>query len=217
MNKLFIAVALAGLMIILEAACGSATPVPTPTSVPQIPTSTPIVTQEWELEGLAVTGSTVTVSVRVYAEVQIDVSFGGTPPSWVNASSPLVEYIFEEVAAGEHAVEISDVVGFSQTASVVVKEQKPVNGELPDWLAKWVADLDAGKIEFPPNAVFRFQDQGGTVYYVDSQCCDQFSDLLDADGNLIGHPDGGITGQGDGVTPFLLNLHDGEIIWSSNK
>tara|TARA_B100000809_G_scaffold230761_1_gene245419 strand:+ start:435 stop:590 length:156 start_codon:yes stop_codon:yes gene_type:complete len=45
------------------------------------------------------------------------------------------------------------------------------------------------------------------------ECCDQFSDLLDAEGNLIGHPDGGITGRGDGFTVFSLENLKGEEIW----
>jgi hypothetical protein len=45
------------------------------------------------------------------------------------------------------------------------------------------------------------------------QCCDQFSNLLDAGGNLIGHPDGGITGRGDGVTKFSPFELEGEDIW----
>ena len=52
-----------------------------------------------------------------------------------------------------------------------------------------------------------------TVYYVVHQCCDQFSDLLDANGNLIWHPDGGITGMGDGVTKFSPFELEGEDVW----
>ena len=44
------------------------------------------------------------------------------------------------------------------------------------------------------------------------ECRDQFSDLLDANGNLIGHPDGGITGRGDGFTVFSPeNLEDEKV------
>ena len=42
------------------------------------------------------------------------------------------------------------------------------------------------------------------------ECRDQFSDLLDANGNLIGHPDGGITGRGDGFTVFSPENLKGE-------
>ena len=42
------------------------------------------------------------------------------------------------------------------------------------------------------------------------ECRDQFSDLLDAGGNLIGHPGGGITGRGDGFTVFSQENLNGE-------
>ncbi|MEE8466382.1 MAG: hypothetical protein V3S68_07890, partial [Dehalococcoidia bacterium] len=106
-----------------------------------------------------------------------------------------------------------DVAGFGETASVSIEMPDEGNGELPGWLAEWVADLEAGKVEFPPRSITRYQHQSETVYYVLPQCCDQFSELLDADGNLIGHPDGGITGRGDGVTQFSPSELEGEEIW----
>ena len=45
------------------------------------------------------------------------------------------------------------------------------------------------------------------------ECRDQFSNLLDAGGNLIGHPDGGITGRGDEFTVFSPENLKGEEIW----
>ena len=53
----------------------------------------------------------------------------------------------------------------------------------------------------PPASVTRYDYKGNTVYFVPQRCCDIFSDLYDAEGNIIGHPDGGITGQGDGRVP----------------
>ena len=48
--------------------------------------------------------------------------------------------------------------------------------------------------------------------YVLKENCDQFSDLLDADGNLAGHPDGDITGRSDGFTVFSPeNLEDEKV------
>ena len=42
---------------------------------------------------------------------------------------------------------------------------------------------------------------------------DQFSDLLGANGNLIGHPGGGITGRSDGFTVFSPENLKGKEIW----
>ncbi len=46
--------------------------------------------------------------------------------------------------------------------------------------------------------------KGDTVYLFVPPCCDRFSELYDRDGKLICHPDGGITGKGDGkCTDFV--------------
>ena len=209
--------------MVLAAACAGSIPVPTitpvsqvptATTVPPFPTPTPMAAQEWELQGIAVEGNTVTVSLRVYAGIDVGVSVGGATPSRVDSSIPNLEFIFENVAAGEHPVVIRDVVGFSERASVIVAMPDTGNDQLPGWLAEWVADLDAGKVEFPPQSITRYQFRSANVYYVLPQCCDQFTDLLDADGNLIGHPGGGITGRGDGVTQFSPSDLEGEEVWS---
>ena len=69
--------------------------------------------------------------------------------------------------------------------------------------------MNAREVEFPPQSITKYQPDGATVYSVVHQCCD----LLDANGNLIGHPDGGITGRGDGVTKFSPFELEGEDIW----
>ena len=170
--------------------------------------------REWELQEIAVDGDTVTVSLRVYAGIDVRVTIAGAPPSRVDvANMPILGFVFENVAAGEHPIEISDVVGHEQSASVIVEASDAGDETLPGWLAEWLVDLDSGKVEFEPRSITRYQYQGETVYYVIQQCCDQFSDLLDADGDLIGHPDGGITGRGDGVTLFSPSGLIGEDIW----
>ena len=95
----------------------------------------------------------------------------------------------------------------------MIVEALPDEQDAPDWLAKWAADLEAGAVELPPRSITGYEYQGKTVYYVLKECCDQFSDLSDADGNLIGHPDGGITGRDDGFTVFSPENLKGEEIW----
>ena len=92
----------------------------------------------------------------------------------------------------------------------MIVEVLPDEQEAPDWLAKWVVDLEAGPVEFPPRSITGYEYQGETVYYVLKESCDQFSDLLEGNGNLIGHPDGGITGRGDGFTVFSPENLNGE-------
>jgi hypothetical protein len=204
------------LIIALAVACsGAATsipsPAPTQTSTPQI--STPMPTREWDIKGVSVETDTVTVSLHVFAGIAVRESLDGKRPSRVEEDIPTLEFVFEGVAPGEHDIEIKDVVGHSETTSVMVEELTPGGAIPPQWLAEWVSSLDAGEVEFPPQSITRYQWQGETVYYVVMQCCDQFSDLLDFDGNLIGHPDGGIAGRGDGVTVFSPTGLKGFEVW----
>ena len=56
------------------------------------------------------------------------------------------------------------------------------------------------------------------MYFVPQRCCDIFSDLYDADGNLVGHPDGGFTGRGDGSVPAFFDERTGErLIWKDDR
>lgn len=216
--------ALSGLALALAMACSSPTAepttqttipttAPTATTVPQAETPTPRPPQEWRLEGIVVAGSTVTVSLFFHSTASVGVTLDGAPQTRRDNKPPVTGFVFEDVDPGEHAIEIKDVMGNVERATVVVEAFDPDGGNVPDWLAKWVADLEAGKVEFPPQSITKYQYQGQTVYHVVKQCCDQFSDLLDAEGNLIGHPDGGITGRGDGETQFSPSNLKGEEIW----
>jgi hypothetical protein len=50
------------------------------------------------------------------------------------------------------------------------------------------------------------------------QCCDFFSTLFDAQGEIICHPDGGITGHGDGRCPdFFDERENGRIVWTDDR
>ena len=140
----------------------------------------------------------------------MDIAIDGNSPSRMDTTVPILEFVFEGLAAGEHPVLISDVIGHSESALVMIVEALPDEQEAPDWLAKWVADLEAGAVEFPPRSITGYEYQGETVYYVLKESCGQFSDLFGANGNLIGHPDGGITGRGDGFTVFSPENLKGE-------
>ena len=109
------------------------------------------------------------------------VAIDGNPPSRMDATVPILEFVFEGLAAGEHPVLISDVMGHSESALVMIVEALPDEQEAPDRLAKWVADLETGAVEFPPRPITRYEYQGETVYYVLKESCYQFSDLLDAE------------------------------------
>jgi hypothetical protein len=53
---------------------------------------------------------------------------------------------------------------------------------------------------------------------VPQRYCDIFSELYDAAGNLIAHPDGGISGQGDGRAPdFFASRLFVRTVWADSR
>ena len=103
-------------------------------------------------------------SLYVYAGVDVDVAIYRSPPSWVDATVPILEFVLEGLAAGEHPVLISNVIGHSESASVMIVEALPDEQDAPDWLAKWAADLEAGAVELPPRSITGYEYQGEAVY-----------------------------------------------------
>ncbi len=70
----------------------------------------------------------------------------------------------------------------------------------------------------PPRSVTEYTYKGSKVYYIPGPCCDQFSEVFDSSCNLLGHPDGGITGKGDGKLPgFSKEVTDEKMIWKDER
>lgn len=67
-----------------------------------------------------------------------------------------------------------------------------------------------------PRSVVEYEYKGQKVYYVNMPCCDFFNELYDSTGTLMGHPDGGITGRGDGKLPdFNKEKTKEKIVWKA--
>ena len=67
-----------------------------------------------------------------------------------------------------------------------------------------------------PQRVVEYVYNGKKVYYVVAPCCDQFNMLYDSNCNLMGNPDGGFTGRGDGKFPDFAEKRTKErIIWKN--
>jgi hypothetical protein len=59
-------------------------------------------------------------------------------------------------------------------------------------------EIQAEPLTNPPVVISRYRYQGQAVYFAPQHYCDIFSHFYDDEGNVIAHPDGGITRQGDG-------------------
>ena len=93
-----------------------------------------------------------------------------------------------------------------------------VTNELPACIQKMISQFKAEEKQNPPRQVFSYLYKGKTVYYVTPPCCDFFSDLYDSDCNLIAHPDGGITGRGDGrAADFMETRTNEKLIWKDER
>jgi len=88
----------------------------------------------------------------------------------------------------------------------------------PPWLQRLIGQLKAQPTGNPPQSVWRYRYRGQVVYYLPPQCCDQYSKLFDAEGKVIGAPDGGLTGRGDGrAVDFHQLRRDGLLLWSDPR
>jgi hypothetical protein len=88
----------------------------------------------------------------------------------------------------------------------------------PAWVDELVEQFERDPVGNPPQSIWRYEYNGQTVYYVPPQCCDQFSTLYDATGNVMCAPDGGLTGQGDGRCRDFFEKRSGEqLIWQDSR
>src|SRR5688572_5744526 len=93
--------------------------------------------------------------------------------------------------------------------------QNPVAPEaLPDWLTALTRELQTEPVANPPAFIARYEYKNEVVYYLPPRCCDVWSNLYRADGTVLCHPDGGLTGKGDGrCADFVAERKNERIIW----
>lgn len=76
---------------------------------------------------------------------------------------------------------------------------------LPTWLTERIAEFEARPDQPDALEVWALTYQGRPAYYFFSNCCDRYNPLLDAVGQVICAPNGGIVNQGDGRCPGALH------------
>lgn len=90
--------------------------------------------------------------------------------------------------------------------------------ENPTWVNDLIKKFRSEPLGNPPQSIWRYQYRGQTVYYVPPQCCDQFSDLYDSNGNRIYASDVGFSGGGDGhCTDFLSTRTNEKLVWKDPR
>lgn len=90
--------------------------------------------------------------------------------------------------------------------------------DAPPWLAQLQAHMAAAPVTNPPSQIVAFEFDGRTVFYRPPYCCDVQGVLYGADGTVLCHPDGGITGDGDGRCPrFFAERRDCRVVWADPR
>lgn len=89
--------------------------------------------------------------------------------------------------------------------------------KLPACINDMIARFKKEGVANPPRKIFSYTYHGKTVYYVQPECCDNFSDVYDADCKLLGHPDGGFTGRGDGQMTDFSTATNKKLVWEDTR
>ena len=113
--------------------------------------------------------------------------------------------------------------GSTKTNQSLEKKDSLVNltteGEnaIPPCIKKKIGSFKLKQKHEQPQKVLENVYKGKKVYYVEMPCCDFFNELYDSNCRLLGHPDGGFTGKGDGkLTDFSKDGKSGRMIWKNN-
>ena len=86
--------------------------------------------------------------------------------------------------------------------------------ELPSCLRSKIDSMSTNPNEGAPQSVTRYMYKDKTVYYMRPSCCDKYNIVFDSVCTVLGYPDGGFTGRGDGKMPdFFKEAKDGKTVW----
>ncbi|UOQ80582.1 MULTISPECIES: DUF6970 domain-containing protein [Hymenobacter] len=88
----------------------------------------------------------------------------------------------------------------------------------PQWLNDRIQHHLNEKKQNPPVQIMSYQYNGGLVYYETVGCCDQYTTLYSSAGKVLCHPDGGLTGRGDGQCPdFAKTRTEERLVWQDPR
>lgn len=89
---------------------------------------------------------------------------------------------------------------------------------IPVCLQEKIKSMADDPKEGSPLYVAEYQYKSQTVYYVASACCDKFNAVYDSACHLLGYPDGGYTGRGDGkMGDFSKEAMNRKVVWEKKQ
>lgn len=90
--------------------------------------------------------------------------------------------------------------------------------KMPGCLREIIKTLSEDLSEGVPLSVTQFNYQHKNVYYMVAPCCDKYNIVYDSGCNILGYPDGGFTGKGDGkMLNFEKEATDPKVIWEAKN
>ena len=101
---------------------------------------------------------------------------------------------------------------------VVASTEDPTFDSLPLCIKAMIKQFKSEERANPPRKIYSYTYNGKKVYYVTALCCDNFSDLYNGSCELMGHPDGGFTGRGDGkYRDFSTARTNEKLVWEDTR
>lgn len=99
-----------------------------------------------------------------------------------------------------------------------VPQEQTVKDSIPACIRHKIDSFKIAQPQEKPQRVVEYQYKGKKVYYIAMHCCDFFNPVYDDECTLLGAPDGGFTGRGDGKLPgFFDEVSKEKLIWDTPK
>ena len=89
--------------------------------------------------------------------------------------------------------------------------------DAPPCIIEIIQSIKNDVLRNPPAQVWKWEAGDDIYYYITSDCCDQYNNLLNESCEIVCAPDGGITGNGDGNCPDFNSAIEKTLIWEDSR
>ena len=93
-----------------------------------------------------------------------------------------------------------------------------IDADIPACIKNMIIQLEKEEQRNPPASIWQMEYNNQIVFYVPPYCCDMYGTVYNTDCEVICHPDGGITGAGDGrCKDFAVKAKKQKLIWQDHR
>lgn len=92
-----------------------------------------------------------------------------------------------------------------------------IDVEVPVCIENKIEEIINNEVSNPPTQIWKWEVDEQTYYYITSNCCDQYNYLYTENCEIVCAPDGGITGNGDGLCPAFTNEIIKTLVWEDER